>query len=202
MAKKKTMHSSKDIDEDDNADAKEFAKLIAHRISTAKVKTASPSRAQQKIQVRIVWTDPDGQHGLGYLSMYASAAEKGSTGPSLKNFIDDVFRIIKWSRDTSRGIYGNDNDWSSFHGEVWRELQKTTCLDATSQVHTLKSRAVHAIVKCAQDGAHKKARREANQAKAKLYIDRSVTFAVNNGLKDDEIRDLIQLAFVKHTMES
>jgi len=150
MAKKKTMHSSKDIDEDDNADAKEFAKLIAHRISTAKVKTASPSRAQQKIQVRIVWTDPDGQHGLGYLSMYASAAEKGSTGPSLKNFIDDVFRIIKWSRDTSRGIYGNDNDWSSFHGEVWRELQKTTCLDATSQVHTLKSRGVHAIVKCAK----------------------------------------------------
>ena len=102
------------------SDAKEFADTIAHRISTAEVKTATPTRAQNKIQVRIAWTEPDGKPGLGYLSMDSGDAEKlgkKTSGPLIKNFIDDVFRVVQWAKAAAKKDYRTD-DWAPFHEEV------------------------------------------------------------------------------------
>ena len=57
-------------------------------------------------------------------------------------------------------------------------------------------------MECVKDGKHTKARATRNRDKAKEFISSAVTFAINNGLKDDEIREIINEAFVKHIMES
>ena len=104
----------------------EFAALLMHRVRTAEVKTASPSRAQTKIQVRIAWTDPDGKPGLGYCSVDTGVAEqlgKKTTGPNLKNFFDDVFRTDAWARNLEQTRQYHAYDWSDILHNLHKTLQ-------------------------------------------------------------------------------
>jgi hypothetical protein len=181
----------------------EFAVLVAHRINSAEVKTASPSRAQNRIQVRIAWTDPDGKPGLGYLSMFTTSAErlgKGSTGPLLKNFIDDVFRTEIWAKTLIKDAYGSH--WTDAQDELHSELDKLGEYVSSAKIHTLQKQAIDAIRKCAAAGVHVEARKTRNRKRAEDYLGRALLWAMNNGLKDDEIREIIHTAMVKHTMES
>ena len=184
---------------------KEHAKLIAHRLSTAEVKTATPSRSQGKIQARVAWTDPDGAHGLGYLSMDVRDAEsvaagKG-TGPSLNNFFQDVFRVVQWCKKTSRKEMGTDADWGAYEQDLRAELNKLGVFRSDSKVHALHKDTIAAIRDCAAAGEHKTARKTRMIKRVKDAISGNIQFAISQGLSDDEIRELVELAFVKHTME-
>ena len=188
------------------ARTQEFAETLMHRLATAKVKTASPSRAQTKIQVRVAWVEPDGKHGLGYVAISTSDAEllvKGrDSGPGFKNFVDDVFRTTEWAKDVAQNTYQSVQNWGAFHTDLHNELQKLGFFNADSKVHDLYKQAVDAMRKCAAAGKHKTARVERDRKRAERYLDQAITFAVQNGLKDAEIQEIIHVAFVKHTMES
>jgi hypothetical protein len=181
------------------------AALLAHRVQVAEVKTATPSRAQHRIQVRIAWTDPDGAHGLGYLSMTVQDAEsvavKKTFGPSLHNFFQDVFRTVQWSKKQCRKETGRSSDWGAFEDDLMTELKKLGVMNSNSRIHELHRAAVQAIGDCAGAGKHKTARKERLVKKVKAAISNNIQFAISQGLSDDEIRELVELAFVKHTME-
>jgi hypothetical protein len=154
--------------------------------------------------VRIAWTEPDGKPGLGYLSMDSGDAEKlgkKTSGPLIKNFIDDVFRVVQWAKAAAKKDYRAD-DWAPFHEEVHDCLLGIGVLNATSKIHELHKQAMVTISACAQTGLHKSQRRAKNQEKVKAYLESNILFAIKNGLTDDEIQDIIKVAFVKHTMES
>ena len=185
---------------------REFAEILVARLVTAQVKTASPSRAQTKIQARVTWLEPDGKHGLGYVAISTSDAEllvKGrDSGPGFKNFVDDVFRTTEWAKEMSHKSYQSDHNWGAYHTDLHNELQKLGFFNADSSIHDLYKQAVDAIRKCAAAGKHKTARVERDRKRAERYLDQAITFAVQNGLKDAEIQEIIHVAFVKHTMES
>lgn len=183
----------------------EHARSIAHAVGTARVRTATPSRAQGKIQVRVAWTEPDGSHGLGYLSMDTRDAEqvaiKKATGPALKNFFQDVFRTVKWSKKTCRKDTKRDADWGAYEEDLFTELKKLGVFNSNSPIHALHKEAVQAIADCAGAGKHKVARKELLVKRVKKAISGNIQFAIEQGLSDIEIRELVELAFVKHTME-
>ncbi len=184
-------------------DAHEFAATIARRIATAQVKTATPSRAQNKIQARVTWTEPDGRPGLGYYSMDCSAAEglgKKTSGPRMKNFVDDLVRTLQWAK--ARAAKDGYADHGPFQEELHDELTTLGVFNATAGIHDLLKKAMASIQACAQTGLHRNQRRSKNQEKAKDYLMSNIMFALKNGLTDAEINDVVQLAFVKHTMES
>ena len=185
------------------ADSAEFARTIVHRIATAEVKTATPSRAQNKIQVRIAWAEPGGKPGLGYLSMYSTAAEKAGrgNGPLLKDFLDEVFRVVQWAKHLARKE-GCEADWGAYHEDLHADLSSLGVFNTTGRLHEIHTDSIAAIYECAKSGIHLSVRKTKNQEKAKKYLDSCIQFALQNGMKDDEINEIIKLAFVKHTMES
>jgi hypothetical protein len=185
-------------------ESREFAETIAHRIATAKVKTATPSRSQNKIQVRVTWTEPNGKPGLGYYSMDTGTAEslgKKSSGPLLKNFVDDLFRTLQWAKAHAEKKYRSD-DYGPFQSDLHDELIGLGIFTATAGIHDLYKKAMASIQTCVQAGLHRSQRRTKNQEKAKAFLENNILFALKNGLTDADINDVVQLAFVKHTMES
>ncbi len=187
--------------------AADFANVLAHRIKTAQVKTATPSRAQNRIQVRIAWKEPNGNPGLGYYSMHIQTAEslakKHSGGPSLFNFIDDVFRIISWAKAATHDKHGSISwDYGEIHQSVRDELTACGALNGTAKIHTLYGECMQAIAACFRAGKHNTARTAKNREKAKEAIGRVIAFALANGMNDKEIREYIDVAFVQHTMDS
>ena len=87
-------------------DVNDFAKEIVHAIHNAKVKTATPTRAQNSIQVRVSWKDLSKKPRLGYMSLSAKTAEaifkSGKINISkvkIKEFIMETFRTHQWAHD-------------------------------------------------------------------------------------------------------
>src|SRR5512135_1509773 len=183
----------------------EYAAILAHRISTAEVKTATPSRAQGKIQVRVAWTDPNGARGLGYLAMSTGDAEQlargASSGPSLKNFFQDVFRIVRWTKEVCRKETHSESNWGAYEEDLRLEVKKLGVFNSNSRIHSLHQECLKAIRDCAASGQHKNARKSRLQKRVKDAISGNIQFAISQGLTDEEIRDIVELAFVKHTME-
>ena len=127
---------------------------------------------------------------------------RGYTGPTLNNFVNDIFRISQWSRASARNQYGSESNCGAFEQALDDELNALRFFNSDSRIHTIKTLSIDAIRKCAKSGAHTKALRSRRREEAKSHLDRAIQYAIGNGLKDAEIREIIDLSFVKHTMES
>jgi hypothetical protein len=194
-------------------EVEKLAKSIAFAITTAKVKTATPSRSQNKIQVRISWKDVDGKNHLGYFSMRSSSAVgmvkhhkarvTGSQWVSGSKFIEDVFRTHKWAEDLEQGI-----KVKNFNGSIGSRAclaalkDELNTLGAFKAVIPIMDQALQAIHDCAAEGKHTTAFEARKRKEAKAYIGRAIDFAIQHGLKDAEIHEVINEVFVKNVMES
>jgi len=182
-------------------DVADFAANIRHCISNAKVKTATPTRSQNKIQTRIAWKNLDGTNGLGYFSVSTTTAEalalRGGHRIKDENFIDEIFRVNKWAwNEGEYDTYEANMRSRQFHIEL-----KRVGITSTQKISELIDGTLEAIKKCVKAGKHKTARESRMKQKAKSYISGAVDFAIKNGLKDQDIRDLINEAFVRNVHE-
>src|SRR5580704_8710499 len=123
--------------------ASEFAPILFHRVNSARVKTASPSRAQKKIQVRITYESPNGKRGLGYYSMNVSVAEKltkqsiFTNYPHPTSFINEVFRVTKWAESSY--------DSAARSQEIQHEMRRNGPYDIYDKAKQLLLESLEAI---------------------------------------------------------
>ncbi|MGH9917865.1 MAG: hypothetical protein ACRD6W_03175, partial [Nitrososphaerales archaeon] len=80
--------------------------------------------------------------------------------------------------------------------------KKIGAIKPGSKIHVLYKQATKAITEVAKKGTHVSAREKRLRQKAKEYLEGAVAFAISNGLKDADVREALDMALVKHTMES
>jgi citrate lyase beta subunit len=172
---------------------------LEHAIATSEVKTATPTRVGRSVQVRVAWRTRDGKHGLGYISRHSSHSSTFST----KDFIYEVYRVEKFIK-AAYEKYGRVNDeYASAYDLFVREtLNSSTIMHAQSRAHELRWEAQDKINRCKANKEPDSLRLALARKKAREYIGNAVLFAKKNGISDDEINELLNLAFVRHTMES
>lgn len=176
-------------------------------LPTMVVKTASASRAGNKIQARLTWTE-NGKKQLGYLSTYLTKGKLAASPLPPGSVIQQTFRARERATDivtsqpgvsvaTGPDLYGNVN---SIENIVISTLTQDGAVVAKL---ALLCHEVHQkMEKVVADGGHRTARQSRNQIRSRKSLASTLDFALNSGISDDEVRDMLKEAIVRHTMNS
>lgn len=175
-------------------------------LKTAQVKTASPSRAGFRVQVRVSWKEPGGKPGLGYFALDTSnVGNVTATKYPLalrRDFVSALFRAEKWAAAAYAAAPSEIGGWSQFERAMLDALDSRGTLDDKAAVDKLLQQSLKAIQTVVNAGKDQKVRRIRNKKKAKDYLYQALIYALGSGLRDDEVRDLVKQALVEHTMKS
>lgn len=184
---------------------KEFAKkliaLLEKAMPTMKVKTASASRAGRSIQVRIVYLDGN-EKRFGCYSAQVHRGQIPFSAISPIVLIKRVFRLHNqigdWMESTStRGLDASRSQ--KIMKDVTNNLNSGIVLAyVDSLCPTIHSMMMHVI----RDDGHTKAQLNNRQKRAKKSLASTLDYVFNSGISDDEVRDMLREAIVRHTMES
>ncbi len=177
----------------------EFLLDLEQAIATSAVKTATPTRIGRSVQARVAWRTRDGKHGLGYIARHAGHSSTFNT----REFIYEVYRVENFIKAAFE-LYGRVNDeyGSAYDLYVRNAIEKSPMLYANARAHQLRNEAQDKINRCRANKEPDDLRKALARKKAREYIGNAVLFAKKNGISDDEINELLNLAFVRHTMES
>lgn len=190
----------------------DLVQKVSHRIGTSQVKTASPSRSQGKIQVRVTWLDENGKRGIGYYSVPTATITKGSVIISVWDFVSCVFRVrteisalvSELSTQVTRGpfFFDKKDTAGKLTGVLLDLLTQNRLLNKESPASHLCDAAVEKIYACVREGRHHSARSERMRKKGRTYLESALCFALKNGVTDDEIKEMVDMAFVRQIMDS
>lgn len=182
-------------------DAEAVASIVAAveaAIPSLEVRTASASRAGNKIQARLVW-DEGGKRQLGYVSVGVGKSGVPQVAP--RTLLDQALRLSARARAGAEaaGATGSDR-WqraAAIESEVRDALESLhpSVQGLCDEVHR-KMKAVH------RDGGHQANRRARNQKRAREALASTLDYVLSNGVSDDEVRTMLKEALVRHTMES
>lgn len=170
-------------------------------VPTLQVKTASASRAGRRVQARLTWTEPgSGKQGLGYCSWLVHQGKLSPVSP--RGFADAVLRVeqraaryVEQSREGGRSYERVDD----VHKEALEGLEKSGCFSQVLQLQQEAFKKVQAVVRA---GGHQSARRNNTQKRARETLASTLDFVLAAGISDDEVREMLKEALVRHTMES
>ena len=172
---------------------------LEHAIATSEVKTATPTRVGRSVQTRVTWRTRDGKRQLGYISRHSTHSSSFTT----REFIYEVYRVEKFIKEAyDKHGRVNDEYAEAYDMYVRETLDAHTIMAATSRAHQLRDEAQDKINRCRANKEPDDLRKALARKKAREYIGNAVIFAKKNGISDDEINELLNLAFVRHTMES
>lgn len=172
-------------------------------LQSAKVKTASPSRGGFKVQVRVTWKDLAGKPGLGYFSMHTAMVSKAANHTSQKwtrDFVNAVFRVEDWAKAEESKDASKDSHL--LQKKVLDELEKLGEFAVGSPAEKLTDKAFKEIRAVVASGKDQKVKRIRGRLKARDYLHQAIMYALREGLRDDEVRDLVKECLVEHTMKS
>ena len=176
------------------------ADRLEHCLSTAEVRTASPSRSGKKIQVRVVWKEPDGSNGLGYFSIYPTIVQQAvmnvTATSATQDFLHEIFRLNDWA--FKKGGWKDRGFWLK---ALEDELDTRPAFTSSGAV-ALQKDATTKLRAVVTNGKHHGSRAAHLKKKARAHLTGALDHALQSGLHDDEIREMLKLAMVKHTMDS
>jgi len=158
--------------------AAEYAKLVFAELPSLEVKNASPTRAGNMIQVRVIWKDSTGKKQLGYYSDSVSSILRGGK-PSIEYFLLEVMRLSQRARRSK--VSGWEPD-----------LARLGAYDDPHVLEVLKESMDKMNSVAHKAGARKNAH---NLEKAREIIRANVTWATTQGLEESEILKIVRSAY-------
>lgn len=171
---------------------------IENVLGTITFKSTSVSVAGRRIQSRITWLEK-GKIQLGYYSHpVIVVANKSSILGGACTPVELVSQGLRiHARIEEYNIakkYG-----SEIQSEVYEALRN---LDSLKVLLPICKKINAEMSKIVKNENHLEARSKHTKKRARKALASTLDHALSSGLSDNEVRDIVKLAFVRHTMES
>ena len=174
----------------------EIVASVEAAVPTMKVKTASTTRAGNKVQARVTYRYEGGKQ-VGYVSR---GIYKGSTfGYEPIQLIEQALRLhtrVEESCSQQRTEFHSDDILSEVREALTADPETlNTLIPLCDEVQ----RKMQSIVRSGKPKAAKKAR---NQIRARKSLSEILDFALLSGISEDELRTTLKEAVVRNVMDS
>ena len=187
-------------------------------VPTVVVKNASASPAGRSIQCRVAWPNPAGGVHLGYVAV--SVPEKPSdplaaVDPRLlteqalrvRARADEAVAADPWTQATGAARQAGHSQWErqrAVHQDAMDRLFQTNgqgspVLALLQPVCDEVNRKIAGVRK---DGGHHSQRRGHSQKRARKALAETLDFVLASGVTDDEVKEMLKEALVRHVMSS
>jgi len=173
-----------------------FLDMVEKAIPTMKVKSASASRAGNKVQVRVTWKQNE-KTRVGYFSVNVTKTTKNTKfmRTNSTELVKQIFGSTSYVEKHNRSLWVNKDVVE----ELEAAISDQSFLDSIEPIRTEIIARMSAVI---ESGEHKSNAHKNAHMRASNGLKSILDYALRTGITDNEINDMVREALVRNVMVS